>query len=433
MRIEQLTKQTITALKAELTERTARGYQKEEREVAEILDRVRAEGDRAVLSYTERFDGATLTSADLEVREEEIRAAYAEVPEDFVRILRRAIDRIRRFHENERETGWFMTEEDGSFLGKRIFPMDRTGIYAPGGKAAYPSSVLMNAVPAKVAGVPELILCTPCGRDGRVPASTLVAAKEAGADRIFRIGGAQAIAAMAYGTETIPKVDKITGPGNLYVALAKKLCFGAVSIDAVAGPSEVLVIADDTADPRYTARDLLSQAEHDQRASAILICRSREFAEKVLELIHSYVPQMERKEILIASLEQYGRILIAESEEDLVDAANLIASEHVEIMTKDPMALMPKIRHAGAIFLGPYATEPLGDYMAGPNHILPTGGTARFFSPLSVRDFMKESSVIYFTEPALASLKEDIISFARTEGLTAHAASVAARFEEESK
>ena len=428
MKIEKLTSENVNALLAQLAGRSPAAFPKEEKAVQEIIESVRKEGDAAVLRYTEAFDHVQLTPETLEVGEEEIREAYEASDPSFVGLIGRAASRIRAFHEKQKEEGWFMTEADGSMLGQRVIPLERAGLYAPGGKAAYPSSVLMNVIPAVCAGVDEIILCTPCGRDGRVAASTLVAAKEAGVHRVFKIGGAQAIAAMAFGTETIPKVDKITGPGNIYVALAKRAVYGHVSIDSVAGPSEILVLADDSPDPKYVAADLLSQAEHDEMASAILITTSERMADAVLKEIEALLPTLSRETIIRSSLEHFGRILIAENMDDAVRAANAVASEHMEILTEEPFAILPKIRNAGAVFLGPYSSEPLGDYYAGPNHVLPTSGTARFFSALSVRDFVKTSSVVYFSEDALRKAAGDIEQFAYTEGLSAHARSIEVRF-----
>ena len=428
MKIQKLGKENMRSLLTLLDARKPSGFAKEEEIVNGVLADIRARGDEALFDYTEKFDHIRLTKDTLYVSEEEIAGAYAAVEPEVLAVIREAAVRIRAFHEKQKEEGWFMTEEAGSLLGQRVIPMERVGLYAPGGTAAYPSSVLMNVIPASVAGVPDILLCTPCGRDGKPRAVTVVAAKEAGVDRIAKIGGAQAIAAMAFGTESVPKVDKITGPGNIFVALAKKAVYGHVSIDSVAGPSEILVLADETANPAYAAADLLSQAEHDRMASAILVTTSEEVAEKVLAEIESRIPALEREEIIRASVDDYGAIFVADTMEEAVDAVNAIASEHLEILTKDPFAILPKIKNAGAIFLGEYASEPLGDYFAGPNHVLPTCGTARFFSALSVQDFVKKSSVIYFSKEALAPLHEKIETFAKAEGLTAHAASIAERF-----
>ena len=413
----------------ELQNRSPEAFEEQERVVRKILQDVREKGDEAVLSYTAQFDGIRLTAPSLLVTEEEIRDAYDEVDPTLPDVIRKAMVHILSYHEKQKRNSWITTTEEGTMLGVRILPMERAGVYVPGGKAAYPSSVLMNIVPAKVAGVEEVVMVTPCGKDGRVNPAVLVAAHEAGADRIYRIGGAQAIAALAYGTETIPKVDKIVGPGNIYVALAKKAVFGSVSIDSIAGPSEILVLADETADPRYVAADLLSQAEHDEMASAVLITTSRELADAVSSEIDGFLKVLSRRAIIEKSLEQYGYILLAETLEDAIDAANAFAPEHLEIQTAAPLDVMTRIRHAGAIFLGPYSSEPLGDYFAGPNHVLPTSGTARFFSPLSVDDFIKKSSIIQYSEQALRNVHRDIEQFAACEQLTAHANSIAVRFE----
>lgn len=431
MKIRTLNRENISALLELMQKRKPSSFPKQEKAVAEILDAVRKDGDKALFAYTRQFDHAELDAGSVLVSEEEIREAYDAVGEEFLRVLRAAAARIRAFHEKQKEKSWFETEKNGSLLGQRVIPLQKVGLYAPGGTAAYPSSVLMNVLPAQIAGVPEIILCTPCGPDGKAAAPTVVAAHEAGVGKIFKIGGAQAIAAMAFGTESVPKVDKITGPGNIYVALAKKAVYGYVSIDSVAGPSEILVLADETANPRYVAADLLSQAEHDVLASAVCVTTSMELAEKIAEEAEAFIPQLARKEIIRQSVDNYGVILVAENMDEAIAAVNEIASEHLEILTADPFAVMPKILHAGAIFLGEYASEPLGDYFAGPNHVLPTCGTARFFSALSVQDFVKKSSVIYFTEDALRSLHKDIETFAKAEGLTAHAGSIAVRFEKE--
>ena len=430
IKLQKLGQENMQALLALLEKRKPTGFRREEAAVAKILADIKAGGDDALFSYTEQFDHIRLTKDTVFVSEEEVRAAYGEIDPDIIGVIREAAARIRAFHERQKEDSWFMTEEDGSLLGQRVIPLDRAGLYAPGGTAAYPSSVLMNVIPARVAGVREILLCTPCGKDGRPRAVTVVAAKEAGVDRIAKIGGAQAIAAMAFGTESIPKMDKITGPGNIYVALAKKAVYGHVSIDSVAGPSEILILADDTARASYVAADLLSQAEHDEMASAILVTTSQRLAEEVAEEIEKRIPLLERSAIMRRSVDDYGAVFIAETMEEAVGAVNAIASEHLEILTADPFAVLPKIRHAGAVFLGEYASEPLGDDFAGPNHVLPTCGTARFFSALSVQDFVKKSSVIYFTKEALAPLHDKIERFAVSEGLTAHAASIAERFKD---
>ncbi len=412
----------------DLKKRKTSSYDEREAAVRAIVEDVHEHGDSALFSYTKKFDGADLTADSIQVTEKEIKAAYEEVSPELLSVIKKALKRIRAFHEKQVQQSWFTTEE-GIILGQRVIPMERAGVYVPGGKAVYPSSVLMNIVPAKVAGVREIIMCTPCNKEGKVAASTLVAAAEAGADRIFKCGGAQAIAAMAFGTESVPKVDKIVGPGNVFVALAKKSVFGNVSIDSVAGPSEIMVLCDETANPRYIAADLLSQAEHDEMASAILVTTSEDVAKAVQKEIDGFVPKLERKAIIEKSLEDFGYILIAKDRKAAYDCVNEIASEHLEIVTADPFTDMTYIRNAGAIFLGAYSSEPLGDYFAGPNHVLPTGGTARFFSALSVDDFVKKSSIISYSRNALEEIHEDIESFAKCEQLTAHANSIAVRFE----
>ena len=397
--------------------------------VAEIVNDVREKGDEAVFAYTKKFDKWEIQTDNIRVTEEEIEEALAGAEKEFVEVMKRSAANIADFHKKQLRNSWIDTKPDGSILGQRILPIAVSGVYVPGGKAAYPSSLLMNVIPAKVAGVKRIIMTTPAGADGKVNPGTLVAASIAGVDEIYKVGGAQAIAAMAFGTESIPKVDKITGPGNIFVALAKKACFGYVSIDSIAGPSEILVIADETAKPRYVAADLLSQAEHDELASAILITTSRKLAEEVDEQIDDFLKELSRSEIIRKSLEQYGYILLADSMEDAISAANAIASEHLEILTKNPYDVMTRIENAGAIFLGEYSSEPLGDYYAGPNHILPTNGTARFFSPLNVDDFMKKTSIISYSREALERAHKDIELFAEKEGLTAHANSVRVRFQ----
>lgn len=412
----------------DLKKRKTSSYDEREAAVRAIVEDVHEHGDSALFSYTKKFDGADFTADSIQVTEKEIKAAYEEVSPELLSVIKKALKRIRAFHEKQVQQSWFTTEE-GIILGQRVIPMERAGVYVPGGKAVYPSSVLMNIVPAKVAGVREIIMCTPCNKEGKVAASTLVAAAEAGADRIFKCGGAQAIAAMAFGTESVPKVDKIVGPGNVFVALAKKSVFGNVSIDSVAGPSEIMVLCDETANPRYIAADLLSQAEHDEMASAILVTTSEDVAKAVQKEIDGFVPKLERKAIIEKSLEDFGYILIAKDRKAAYDCVNEIASEHLEIVTADTFTDMTYIRNAGAIFLGAYSSEPLGDYFAGPNHVLPTGGTARFFSALSVDDFVKKSSIISYSRNALEEIHEDIESFAKCEQLTAHANSIAVRFE----
>ena len=429
MRIIELTKETKNNILNDLLKRSPNNYGEYEETVNRIIEQVRERGDRAVFDYTRQFDKCELTAENLVVTEDEIKEAYQALDDALIGTMRKSAENIRAFHEKQVRHSFFTTKPDGSILGQRITPLERAGVYVPGGKAAYPSSVLMNVVPAKVAGVSEIIMTTPPGKDGKVNPGTLVAADLAGVDRIYKAGGAQASAAMAFGTESIPKVDKITGPGNIFVALAKKAVFGYVSIDSVAGPSEILVLADNTADPRYVAADLLSQAEHDELASAILITDSRELAEKVSAEAEHFTKQLSREEIIRKSLDNYGYILVAEHMDDAVEAANDIASEHMEILTKDPFQTMTKVKNAGAIFLGEYSSEPLGDYFAGPNHILPTNGTAKFFSPLGVDDFIKKTSIISYSREALLRDHEDIERFAKSEGLTAHANSVAVRFQ----
>ncbi|HIS80073.1 MAG TPA: histidinol dehydrogenase [Candidatus Scatomonas merdavium] len=431
MKIVSLTEETRKDILEKLLKRSPNQYGSYEAAVREITDRVKEQGDAALFAYTEKFDGAKLTPETIQVTEAEIEEAYREVDPKLLDVIRKALVNIRDYHEKQRQNSWFHSTEKGTLLGQKVTPMARAGVYVPGGKAVYPSSVLMNVVPAKVAGVDEIIMCTPCNREGKVNPAVLVSAREAGADRIYKAGGAQAIAAMAFGTESIPKVDKIVGPGNIYVALAKKAVYGNVSIDSIAGPSEILVLADDTANPRYVAADLLSQAEHDELASAILITTSRKLAEAVDEEVEGFLKVLSRREIIEKSLENFGHILIADSREDAIAAANSIASEHLEIVMENPFEVMTKIRNAGAIFIGEHSCEPLGDYFAGPNHILPTNGTAKFFSPLSVDDFVKKSSIIYYSREALEEIHKAIEQFAACEQLTAHANSIAVRFEKE--
>lgn len=429
MRIVELTESTQKNLLKDLLKRSPSSYGTYEQTVSEIVNNVKENGDKAVFEYTEKFDHFALNSGNIRVTEEEIKEAYKEIPEDLIEVYRHSAANIRTFHEKQLRQSFIETRPDGSILGQRITPIEKAGVYVPGGKAAYPSSVLMNVVPAKVAGVPKIVMTTPCNKEGKVNAGTLVAADIAGVDEIYKVGGAQAIAALAFGTESVPKVDKITGPGNIFVALAKKAVYGHVSIDSVAGPSEILVLADETANPRYVAADLLSQAEHDELASAILITTSKDLAEKVSKEVDGFTETLERREIILKSLSNYGYILVAENMEDAIAAANDIASEHLEILTKNPYETMTKIKNAGAIFMGEYSSEPLGDYFAGPNHILPTNGTARFFSPLSVDDFIKKTSLISFSKDALEKVHTEIEAFAKSEGLTAHANSIKVRFE----
>lgn len=431
MRTVTLTKETTKDILENLLKRSPGQYGSYEAAVKEILEKVREEGDRALFAYTKKFDRAEITEQNVQVTEEEIREAYEAVDPDLVDVIRKSLVNIRSYHEKQKQNSWFTSSEDGTMLGQKVTPLEKVGVYVPGGKAVYPSSVLMNIVPAKVAGVDRIIMTTPPGPDGKVNPSTLVAAKEAGADEIYKAGGAQAVAALAYGTESIPKVDKIVGPGNIFVALAKKAVYGHVSIDSIAGPSEILVLADDSANPRFVAADLLSQAEHDELASAILITTSRELAEKVSSEVDEFVKKLSRKDIIQKSLDQFGYILLAETMDQAVEAANAIASEHMEIVTRNPFEVMMKVRNAGAIFIGEYSSEPLGDYFAGPNHVLPTNGTAKFFSPLSVDDFIKKSSIVYYSRKALKKIHKDVEQFAASEQLTAHANSIAVRFEDE--
>ena len=431
MRIQKLNSDTKKNLLEDLLKRSPNNYGQYEASVKEILDKVKEEKDAAVFAYTAKFDGAELTADTIEVTDAEIEEAYAQVDDTLLTVIRKAKDNIESYHARQRLNSWFDSKPDGTILGQKITPLHRVGVYVPGGKAVYPSSVLMNVMPAKVAGVDEIIMVTPPGKNGKVSPNTLVAAKEAGVDKIYKVGGAQAIAALAYGTESIPNVDKIVGPGNIYVALAKKAVYGHVSIDSIAGPSEILVVADETANPRYVAADLLSQAEHDELASAILVTTSEKLAHEVSDQVDGFLKELSRAEIISKSLDNYGYILLADTMEDVIDVANEIASEHLEIQTKNPFEVMTKIRNAGAIFIGEYASEPLGDYFAGPNHILPTNGTAKFFSPLSVDDFIKKSSIISYSREALQKVHKDIESFAKAEQLTAHANSIHVRFEEE--
>lgn len=431
MRIQKLTEETKQNLLQDLLKRSPDSYGEYEERVAAILKQVKEKGDEALFAYTEQFDHAHLTKETVRVTEEEIAEAYEQTDEKLIGVIRKALENIRSYHEKQKRYSWFDSKPDGTLLGQKVTPLKRVGVYVPGGKAVYPSSVLMNVIPARIAGVDEIIMVTPPGQGGKVSPHTLVAAKEAGVDAIYKVGGAQAIAALAYGTESIPKTDKIVGPGNIYVALAKKAVYGYVSIDSVAGPSEILVIADETANPRYVAADLLSQAEHDELASAILVTTSAELAQKVSDEVDGFLKELSRAEIIQKSLDNYGYILVAQTMDEAIETSNEIASEHLEILTQNPFDVMTKIRNAGAIFLGEYASEPLGDYFAGPNHILPTNGTAKFFSPLSVDDFIKKSSIISYSKDALKKIHEDIEYFAQAEQLTAHANSIKVRFEEE--
>ena len=430
MRIVELSNETKNNILNDLLKRSPNHYSQYEAAVSEIIGGVRARGDQALFEYTLKYDGFDLNAGNIQVTKQEIQEAYEKLDQEFIQVIQKSAENIRTFHEKQLRNSWFDTRKDGSILGMKISPIGKAGVYVPGGKAAYPSSVLMNVIPAKVAGVERIIMTTPPGADGQVNPGTLAAADMAGVDAIYKVGGAQAVAAMAFGTESVPKVDKITGPGNIFVALAKKAVYGHVSIDSVAGPSEILVLADETADPRYVAADLLSQAEHDELASAILITTSRELAWKTSEQVERFASQLSRQEIIRKSLDNYGYILVAGSMEEAVEAANEIASEHLEILTANPFEVMAKIRNAGAIFLGEYSSEPLGDYFAGPNHVLPTNGTAKFFSPLSVDDFIKKTSIISYSREALEKVHKDIELFAGNEGLTAHANSIRVRFED---
>lgn len=429
MRIVKLNQDTKKDILGNLLKRSPDNYSEYENTVKEIVEDVHKNGDKALFSYTKKFDKADINSDNILVTKDEVDYAYSQVDDGLLGIIRKSINNIREYHEKQKQYSWFDSKPDGSLLGQKITPIARAGVYVPGGKAVYPSSVLMNIIPAKVAGVEEIIMTTPCDSEGKVYPMTLVAANEAGVNKIYKAGGAQAIAAMAYGTESVPKVDKIVGPGNIFVALAKRTVFGHVSIDSVAGPSEILVLADDTANPRYVAADLLSQAEHDEMASAILVTTSMELAEKVSEQVEEFIKVLSRKDIIRKSIDTYGYILVADSMAEAVEVVNDIASEHLEIVTANPFDTMTKIKNAGAIFLGDYSSEPLGDYFAGPNHVLPTNGTAKFFSPLSVDDFIKKSSIIYYSREALLPVHKDIEEFAKSEKLTAHANSIHVRFE----
>lgn len=429
MRIVRLDEASRRDLLDNLLKRSPNNYDQYNDTVLEIVNRVRTEGDKALFEYTNRFDCEDINASNLLITEEEVEEAYGKIDARLLETIRKALKNIRDYHEKQRQYSWFDTTPEGTMLGQKVTPLQAAGVYVPGGKAVYPSSVLMNIVPARIAGVEKIIMATPCNREGKVNPAVLVAAKEAGADEVYKMGGAQAIAAMAFGTGSVPKVDKITGPGNIFVALAKKAVSGFVSIDSIAGPSEILVLADETANPRYVAADLLSQAEHDELASAILVTTSEELAKKVSDEVDGFVKVLSRKEIIQKSLDNYGYILLADSMEDAIETVNLIASEHLEIVTKNPFEAMMKVRNAGAIFLGENSSEPLGDYFAGPNHILPTNGTARFFSPVSVDDFVKKSSIIYYSREALRKVHKDIEYFAENEQLTAHANSIKVRFE----
>ncbi|MBR1572655.1 MAG: histidinol dehydrogenase [Lachnospiraceae bacterium] len=430
MRILDLNPNTTSDILDNLLKRSPNSYGEFEARVNDIISNVKENRDKAVFEYTAKFDGASIDETNIEVTEEEIKEAYDLVDSKLLEVIRKALVNIRDYHSLQKQNSWFDSNDKGIILGQKVTPLDKVGVYVPGGKAVYPSSVLMNVMPAKVAGVNTIIMTTPCDKSGKVYPSTLVAAKEAGVDKIYKVGGAQAIAAMAFGTESIPKVDKIVGPGNIYVALAKKAVFGYVSIDSIAGPSEILVLADETANAKFVAADLLSQAEHDEMASAILITTSKKLAEEVSQWVDYFLQKLSRADIISKSLDNYGYILVAENMDDAIDAVNEIASEHLELVTANPFDTMTKIKNAGAIFLGNYSSEPLGDYFAGPNHVLPTNGTAKFFSPLSVDDFIKKSSIISYSKEALQEIYPDIVAFAECEKLTAHANSIRTRFEE---
>lgn len=431
MRIVKLNEDSKKNILEDLLKRSPNNYDQYADSVNEILSNVKENGDKAIFDYTKKFDGADINAENILVTKEEIQEAYDSLEnKELVDIIRKSLNNIKVYHEKQKQYSWFDSKPDGSLLGQKVSPIARVGVYVPGGKAAYPSSVLMNVIPAKVAGVEEIVMVTPPGKDGKVNPNTLIAANEAGVDKIYKVGGAQAIGALAYGTESIKKVDKIVGPGNIFVALAKKAVFSFVSIDSIAGPSEILVLADETANPKYVAADLLSQAEHDELASAILVTTSEELANEVSKWVDKFVKELSRTEIMEKSLENYGYILVAETMDDAIDAANEIASEHLEILTKNPFDTMTRVKNAGAMFLGEYSSEPLGDYFAGPNHVLPTNGTAKFFSPLSVDDFIKKSSIISFSREALEPMSQDIQKFAKAEGLTAHANSIKVRFDD---
>ncbi|MBQ6392874.1 MAG: histidinol dehydrogenase [Eubacterium sp.] len=430
MRKQIVDKETTKNILDDLLKRSPGHYDQYAERVQEILDNVKKNGDQALFDYTSRFDGCQLTADTIQVTEKEIADAYDKVDQDLIDVIRKSLNNIRHFHEKQWQTSWFDSQPNGTILGQKVMPLASVGVYVPGGKAAYPSSVLMNIVPAKVAGVERIVMVTPPDKKGEITPATLVAANEAGATHIYKVGGAQAVAALAFGTESIAKVDKIVGPGNIYVALAKKAVYGHVSIDSIAGPSEVLVLADETANAHYVAADLLSQAEHDELASAILVTTSRQLADQVEKEIENYLTYLSRADIIRKSLDQFGYLLIAENMDQAIEITNSIASEHLEIVTANPFEVMTKIRNAGAIFLGEYSSEPLGDYFAGPNHVLPTNGTAKFFSALSVDDFIKKSSIIYYSKEALQSVHKDIETFAEAEGLTAHANSIRVRFED---
>lgn len=429
MRIVKLNAETKKDLLKNLLKRSPSNFGNYAETVQGIVDDVRDNGDSALFSYTKKFDKADITAENVKVTQEEIDYAYTQVSPELLDVIRKAKKNIWEYHEKQKQYSWFDSKPNGTLLGQKVTALASVGVYVPGGKAVYPSSVLMNVMPAKVAGVEKIVMTTPCNAEGEVYATTLVAAKEAGVDEIYKAGGAQAIAALAYGTESVPKVDKIVGPGNIFVALAKRAVYGHVSIDSIAGPSEVMVLADETANSRYVAADLLSQAEHDEMASAILVTTSEELAEKVSVQVDKFIDELSRKEIMRKSIDNYGYILLADNMSDAIDAVNDIASEHLEVVTANPFDVMTRVKNAGAIFIGEYSSEPLGDYFAGPNHVLPTNGTAKFFSPLSVDDFIKKSSIIYYSREALEAVHTDIEAFAKAEQLTAHANSIAVRFE----
>ena len=431
MKIVRLEEESKKDILNQLLKRSPNHYGNYMEQVQKIVDEVKEKGDEALFFYTKKFDGFSLDEETIKVTEDEIKEAYEEIDPSLLDIMQKALKNIREYHQKQMQYSWFDSKPNGTMLGQKVTPLETVGVYVPGGKASYPSSVLMNIVPAQVAGVKNIVMVTPCNKEGKISPVTLVAAKEAGVTQVYKVGGAQAIAGLAYGTKSLPKVDKIVGPGNIYVALAKKAVYGTVSIDSIAGPSEILVLADESANPRFVAADLLSQAEHDELASAILVTTSETLANEVAKEIEGFLEQLPRKEILEKSLEQFGYLLIAKTLEEAIDTANAIASEHLEIVTKNPFEVMMKIQNAGAIFIGEYSSEPLGDYFAGPNHVLPTNGTAKFFSPLSVDDFIKKSSIIYYSKEALEPIQKDIIAFAKAEQLTAHANSICVRFEEE--
>ena len=431
MRIVKLTEQSKANILSDLLKRDPNQYVDYADSVQVIVDQVKEYGDEAVFSYTRQFDGTEITAQTVRVTDREIQEALSYVDPELINVMKKSMKNIREYHEKQKQYSWFDSKPDGTILGQKVSPLDSVGVYVPGGKAVYPSSVLMNIIPAKVAGVERVIMVTPPDKEGRVNPVTLIAAHLAGSTEVYKVGGAQAIAALAFGTESIPRVDKIVGPGNIFVALAKKAVYGHVSIDSIAGPSEILVLADETANPRFAAADLLSQAEHDELASAILVTTSMDLAVQVSAQVDEFVKELSRKEIIMKSLDNYGYILVVDTMDEAIDAANEIASEHLEIVTRNPFEVMTKIKHAGAIFLGEYSSEPLGDYFAGPNHVLPTNGTAKFFSPLGVDDYVKKSSIIYYSREALQPIHKDIEAFANAEQLTAHANSIKVRFEDE--